>query len=415
MKANGTKRKIFNDAVDLLAGAEEVSAPENGIRMLPIDSIRPFRKHPFRLYEGERLEDMVESIREHGVLNPVIVWQEGDGYEMLAGHNRQMAGKLAGLAEIPAIVKTDLTEEEAYVYVIETNVIQRGFAELLPSEKAAVLAERYEKVSSQGRRNDILEEIARLNGQDTAGTCGHDVHRLKSRDAIGEEYGMTGRNIARYMRVQQLEEPLKERLDEGTLPLVAAVDLSYLSEKEQKVVSGLAEKGKIRLDAKTAKCVRGMAGSVTEKRVLETLDDGKGKKDSAGKSVKLPADVYEKYFAGVRPADVAGIVEEALAAWFGKGGEGMQMFRTEEIEKLDKSYFNIILAENYDVTIQSKNTGHIWYIHNPEYPGEGECIIFHKHRASQPYHQHGRARSLGQAVRSIMGHDVFQMNGRKRI
>ncbi len=90
------------------------------------------------------------------------------------------------------------------------------------------------------------------------------------------------------------------------------------------------------------------------------------------------------------------------------------MFRAEEIEKLDKSYFNIILAENYDVTIQSKNTGHIWYIHNPEYPGEGECIIFHKHRVSQPYHQHGRARSLGQAVRSIMGHDVFQINGRKR-
>ena len=279
MKANGTKRKIFNDAVDLLAGAEEVSAPENGIRMLPIDSIRPFRKHPFRLYEGERLEDMVESIREHGVLNPVIVWQKGEEYEMLAGHNRQMAGKLAGLAE------------------------------------------RYEKVSSQGRRNDILEEIARLNRQDTAGTCGHDVHRLKSRDAVGEEYGMTGRNIARYMRVQQLEEPLKERLDEGTLPLVAAVDLSYLSGKEQKVVSGLAEKGKIKLDAKTAKCVRGMAGSVTEKRVLETLDGGKGKKDSAGKSVKLPADVYERYFAGVKPADVTEIVEEALAAWFGKGGD----------------------------------------------------------------------------------------------
>ena len=89
------------------------------------------------------------------------------------------------------------------------------------------------------------------------------------------------------------------------------------------------------------------------------------------------------------------------------------MFRTEEIEKLDRSYFNIILAESYDVTIQSKNTGHIWYIHNPEYPGEGECIIFHKHRASQPYHQHGRARSMGKAVRSIMGHDVFQMNGRR--
>ena len=320
MKANGAKRKIFSDAVDLLAGAEEVSAVEDGIRMLPIDSIRPFRRHPFRLYEGERLEDMVESIKEHGVLNPVIVWQEGDGYEMLAGHNRQVAGRLAGLTEIPAIVKTDLTEEDAYVYVIETNVIQRGFAELLPSEKAAVLAERYEKVSSQGRRNDILEEIARLNGQDTAGTCGHDVHKLKSRDAIGEEYGMTGRNIARYMRVQQLEEPLKERLDEGTLPLVAAVDLSYLSGKEQKVVSGLAEKGKIKLDVKTAKCVRGMAGKVTEEAVLGALDGEKVKKAAVGKSVKLSAEVYERYFGSVKPADVAGIVEDALAAWFGKGG-----------------------------------------------------------------------------------------------
>ncbi len=80
---------------------------------------------------------------------------------MLAGHNRQNAGRLAGLTEIPAIVKRDLSEKEAYVYVIETNVIQRGFAELLPSEKAAVLAERYEKVISQGKRNDILQEIAR--------------------------------------------------------------------------------------------------------------------------------------------------------------------------------------------------------------------------------------------------------------
>ena len=132
---------------------------------------------------------------------------------------------------------------------------------------------------------------------------------------------MTGRNIARYMRVQKLEEPLKERLDEGMLPLVAAVDLSYLSEREQGVVSGLAESGRIKLDAKTAKCVRGMAGNVTEEAVLGALDSGKGKKAATGRSVRLSAEVYERYFAGVKPADVAGIVEEALAAWFGKGGE----------------------------------------------------------------------------------------------
>ena len=185
---------------------------------------------------------------------------------------------------------------------------------LAGAEEVSALENGNEKVSSQGRRNDILEEIARLNGQDTAGTCGHDVHRLKSRDAIGEEYGMTGRNIARYMRVQKLEEPLKERLDEGMLPLVAAVDLSYLSEREQGVVSGPAESGRIKLDAKTAKCVRGMAGNVTEEAVLGALDSGKGKKAATGRSVRLSAEVYERYFAGVKPADVAGIVEEALAA-----------------------------------------------------------------------------------------------------
>lgn len=321
MKANTPKRKIFNDAVDVLCGVEDVSAAENGIQMLPIDSIRPFRNHPFQLYEGERLDDMVESIREHGILNPVIVWQDTNGYEMLAGHNRQNAGKLAGLTEVPAIVKTDLTETDAYVYVIETNVIQRGFAELLPSEKAAVLAERYEKVSSQGRRNDILQEIEKLNGTEKTGTCGHDVHRLKSRDAVGEEYGMTGRTIARYIRVNQLELPLKKRLDEGKLSLAAAVDLSYLSAKEQKTVADLAEVGKIKLDANTARHIKDMAGDVTEKRVLEKVGN---KKRDTGKTIKLSKDVYESYFADRKPVEIAGIVEEALEAWFkNKGKSGI--------------------------------------------------------------------------------------------
>lgn len=316
MKANAPKRKVFNDAVDLLYG-DDVSVPKNGIEMLPINSVRPFWNHPFRLYEGERLDDMVESVREHGILNPLIVWKNSDGYEMLAGHNRQNAGRLAGLTEIPAIVKSDLTEREAYVYVIETNVIQRGFAELLPSEKAAVLAERYEKVISQGKRNDILQEIEMLNGSDAKETCGHDVHRLKSRDAIGKEYGMTGRNIARYMRVNQLSQPLKEKLDNGSLSLVAAVDLSYLSANEQEVVSELAGQGRIKLDGKTVKCIKDMHGEITENQILEQFGSQKERK-AADKSIKLSADVYERYFADMKSADVAGIVEEALSAWFNK-------------------------------------------------------------------------------------------------
>lgn len=320
MKANAPKRKVFNDALDVLCG-EDTAVLVNGIEMLPIDSVHPFRKHPFRLYEGERLDDMVESIREHGILSPLIVWKNSGGYEMLAGHNRQNAGRLAGLTEIPVIVKRDLSEKEAYVYVIETNVIQRGFAELLPSEKAALLAERYEKVISQGKRNDILQEIARLNDSDMEETCGHDVHKLKNRDAVGKEYGMTGRNIARYIRVNQLSQPLKERLDDGSLPLVAAVDLSYLSDEEQNVVSELAEQGRIKLDGKITRAIKDIEGEVTADRIMGFAGNRTQKKADIGKNIKLPADVYERYFADTKPGDVAKIVEEALAAWF----EGREM------------------------------------------------------------------------------------------
>lgn len=152
MKANAPKRKVFQDALDLLAEdpVEEKEETVNGIVSLPIEEIHSFHDHPFWLYEGDRMEDMVQSIRDHGVLNLVIVRKAARGYEMLAGHNRTNAAKLAGLTEVPAIVKTDLSDEDAYVYVIETNLLQRSFADLLPSEKAAVLVARYEKMYGGG-------------------------------------------------------------------------------------------------------------------------------------------------------------------------------------------------------------------------------------------------------------------------
>lgn len=89
------------------------------------------------------------------------------------------------------------------------------------------------------------------------------------------------------------------------------------------------------------------------------------------------------------------------------------MFSTADLKALDPKYFSIIAVDDYDVTIMSRNTGHIWYIYNPEYPGEGTCIIFHKHKAEHSYHRHGRANTLRQAVRSTKGHEKWQMAGRK--
>ena len=269
MKANAPKRKVFQDALDLLAEnpVQDTSVAVNGIVSIPVEEIHPFHDHPFRLYEGDRLEDMVQSIREHGVLNPVIVRKAARGYEMLAGHNRTNAAKIAGLTEIPAIVKTDLSDEDAYVYVIETNLLQRSFAELLPSEKAAVLVARYEKISSQGKRNDIRQEIEALEK-----TCGHDVHKSqKSRDRLGEEYGMTGRNIARYMRLDRLILEFKDAVDKGTMAMVAAVDLSYLNVKMQKLIQQVAEAEGKKLKPKQAVELRKMGKDITKEAVEDVL------------------------------------------------------------------------------------------------------------------------------------------------
>ena len=94
MKANN-KRKVFGDAVDLLMDEIEERAVPKGLELLPVKSIKPFHDHPFHLYEGERLEDMIASVKEHGILNPVIVQKIDGGYEMLSGHNRMNAAKSA--------------------------------------------------------------------------------------------------------------------------------------------------------------------------------------------------------------------------------------------------------------------------------------------------------------------------------
>ncbi len=321
MKANAGKRKIF-DAVDLLteetsAQATEIKA-ENGVEQIAIDSLKAFHNHPFHLYEGERLNDMVESIREHGVLNPVIVQKMDDGYEMLSGHNRANAAKLAGLTEIPAIVKTGLSEAEAYVYVIETNLMQRSFAELLPSEKAAVMAAHYDKVCCQGKRNDIIRELQILSGVEPEGTCCHNGNKFKSLDVIASEYGFSSRNAARYLRLNYLIQPFKNLMDENKIALLAAVDVSYLSEDEQQMLWNIVERQGLKIKPVYAEKLRKASGDLTEEKMAEILEalQIKHSDGNAGVNLKLPKTICSRYFEGMNSKEMAAVVEQALAAWF---------------------------------------------------------------------------------------------------
>lgn len=316
MKADA-KRKIFSDAVDLIGG-DAAAVAGNGIEMLPTDKIKPYHDHPFHLYEGEQLQDMVESIREHGILCPVIVQRKGREYEMLSGHNRQNAARLAGLKEIPAIVKTDLSPEEAYLYVIETNVLQRSFSELKPSEQAAVMAEHYEKMCGTLRHDEIVKELEALTGKRDLLSGGHNGHRRKSRDIIAAEYGFSSRSAARLLRLNNLIPEFKKMVDDGSLALLAAVDLSFLTEEEQRLVWDIVDRQNLKVKPKMAAELRSHSGDLTVESIADIIDAVTVRQHSvnAGVSLRLPNTICEKYFAGMSTEQMAVVVEQALAAWY---------------------------------------------------------------------------------------------------
>ena len=321
----GVARKVENTA----AAEDKPAQPaNNGFQILSPEAIRGFRGHPFRLYEGDRLNDLVESISENGVLVPAIVRkiepdENGFEYEMLAGHNRQNAAVIAH-RELPCIVKENLSDHDAWIYVIETNVLQRSFSEMLPSEKAAVLALRYSKMICQGRRNDIIEELKRLENPDEIKgnrTGGSDFHRIKSRDALGAQYNLTGRSVATYLRINELSVALKIRIDDGEFTIAAAVQLSYLEQEEQQMVEAVLSESEYKVNEGKAVLLREYTGKLTPERAEQILSgefNRKPKKSTAAAFKVKPA-IYKKYFtASISQKEFDSIVDEALALYFAR-------------------------------------------------------------------------------------------------
>ena len=260
------------------ASNQSVCDASNEIQMLPPQIIRSFRGSPFREYGGERFDDLVDSVSQHGVLVPAFVRkiepdENGFEYEMLAGRHRQRAAIIAN-RELPCIVKENLSDEDAWIYVIETNVLQRSFSEMLPSEKAAVLALRYSKMVCQGRRNDIIKELKRLENPDEIKgnrTGGSDFHRIKSRDALGAEYDLTGRSVATYLRINELSDALKIRIDNGEFSIAAAVQLSYLTEQEQQMVDDVLSGSEYKVNEGKVVLLREYTGKLTPERTEQIL------------------------------------------------------------------------------------------------------------------------------------------------
>lgn len=294
----------------------EMFSENDRMIQIPVDCLEPYHNHCFELYTGERLEDMVESIRENGILAPIIVQPCGEErYEILSGHNRVNAARIAGLHMIPSVVKEKLTAEEAEMYVIETNLMQRGFDNLKISEQAAVIAQRHNAMFSQGKRNDIIQELRKLDGI-TDATFRPVGEKLTAGEAIGAEYSMSSRNISRLLRIDKLTDGLKSLIDHRLLAVRSGVELSYLSAGTQNLLAGLAEEYTI--DMKKAKLLRAAAdesGNVDNTEVLRIM----GGWADAPKihSVKIRQDVFSKYFTpDMKKQEVSRTIEKALELYF---------------------------------------------------------------------------------------------------
>ena len=294
---------------------------ENTIQQIPCDKLQAYHNHMFALYEGERLEDMVESIRSNGVLTPLVVQPLENGmYEILIGHNRWNASKIAGMETVPAIIKQGLSEDEAEMYVIESNLIQRGFENLRISEQAAVIAQRQSEVFSQGKRNDIVRELQILDGTADTTLSPVDIkcEKTDNNAAIGEEYGMSRASVARLLRINKLIPELKQYVDTGKIGIYAAVNLSYISEKTQKEIADLADTFTISIKkSEILRSVSDEQGNIPDSELVKIFAVHTDDKQVKPKTVKISSNAYSRYFkSGTKPAEVSETIEKALDFYF---------------------------------------------------------------------------------------------------
>lgn len=288
------REKIHFESVEELLGAP---VTKDGTEEIRIDQIFPFENHPFKVLDDDRMQELVESIKANGVLSPVIVRPDDEGtYEMISGHRRMHAAKLAGLTTVPAIVK-QLTNDEAVILMVDAN-IQRE--EILPSERAFSLKMKMDAMNRQGARTDL--------------TLGRDVPKW-SHEEIGKENGISGRQVKRYIRLTELIPEMLDMVDDKRLGLMLAVDISFFDKDLQKwLYEYIRENGFLKPDQIAALKNTPNLENVTQYTMIQILNSALPEAKVSGK-VTLSEKKLDKYFpphfsAVQREKVIIGLLEE---------------------------------------------------------------------------------------------------------
>lgn len=307
MKSSG--KNIELASFDSIFSTEETRQGGNQrIQPLSLSELVPFKDHPFRVVDDDRMKETVESIREYGVLVPIIVRPKDDGsYEIVSGHRRKRACELAGVEEIPAIVR-DLDDDEATIIMVDSNLQREN---ILPSERAKAYQMKLEAIRRRAGRPKKEE-------QENGGQFGHDFEAKKAREIIAEEAGDSPRNVQRFIRLNELTEPLRDKVDNGELGFTPAVELSFLKPQEQEWVERALDETQQTPSLSQAQRIKqeSKEGTLTEDTVHKIISE---EKKPLYNSVTLSHDTLKKYFPKSYTAkQMENVIIRLLDSWLKK-------------------------------------------------------------------------------------------------
>ena len=293
-------KNIVLKSVDDIFQTEEnrADAQRERVQEIPLDQLKPFKNHPFKVRDDQRMLDTVDSIREYGVLVPAIARPDPEGgYELISGHRRKRGCEMAGLQTMPVIIR-NLDDDAAVLVMVDSN-IQRE--ELLPSERAFAYKMKLEALKHQGARSDLTSRQV--------------VGKLEMADVVGQNAGESGRQVQHYIRLTELISELLDMVDERKLAFNPAVEVSYLKRDEQRMLLEAMDAEQTTPSLSQAQRLKKFSqeGRLTEEAMSAIMSE---EKKSDMDKVTLRSDTLRRYFPkSYTPKQMEQTIIKLLDVW----------------------------------------------------------------------------------------------------
>ena len=307
-------KSINLTSLDDLFSTEESRAEESCEKVvrIPLTELHPFPNHPFHVRDDEAMQNTVDSIREYGVLTPGIVRpREDGGYEIVAGHRRKHGSELAGLSDMPCIVR-EIDDDTATILMVDSN-IQRE--DILPSERAQAYKMKLDAIRRKAGRPAKNAEIP------TAGNCdqvGHNYDGKRSVQIVADEAGESKTQVQRYIRLTELQPELQQMVDEKKIAMTPAVELSYLKPEEQQMLLTAIDSEQATPSLSQAQRMKKLsqAGKLNDDTMLDIMMEQKKPEKC---DLTFSGDVLRKYFPrSYTPQRMQETIIKLLEAWVKK-------------------------------------------------------------------------------------------------